>query len=159
MISIHLQEHRCENCHRLFFKGFVGLGFVEVKCSRCGHISILNSFDTLLSSKSDTYIIVYDSKGNVIVASRTAAKTLGYSREDLDAGVNIQNIDPLIGLPEIPEKPKLEDLKIWEFGHENLGPIATHIGKNGQSINARAQYYPIASNSRMYTIGVFSIVK
>lgn len=31
-------EYRCDNCKKLLFKGNVETGFVEIKCSKCGHL-------------------------------------------------------------------------------------------------------------------------
>lgn len=159
MISVHLQEHRCDNCHRLFFKGFIGLGFVEVKCSRCGEICILNSFETLLNGKKNIYIIVYDSAGQIIATSKSAANILGYCKQEFDSQTNfIHAIDPDIELPEITDNnPSVEDLKLWDIAHDSLSTSVGHISKDGSVISSTAQYFPIASHDTIYTIGVFTL--
>lgn len=36
-------NYRCGNCTKLLFKGDVLEGVVEIKCSKCGTISVTNS--------------------------------------------------------------------------------------------------------------------
>lgn len=37
-----LNEHRCDNCNKLLFKGELSVGQIETKCNRCGEVKIVN---------------------------------------------------------------------------------------------------------------------
>jgi phage FluMu protein Com len=39
MPEINLQDYRCENCNKLFFKGDVRHAVIEIKCRNCKQIS------------------------------------------------------------------------------------------------------------------------
>ena len=39
-MSNFLKEYRCQNCHKLFFKGNLQYAAIEIKCQRCKKINI-----------------------------------------------------------------------------------------------------------------------
>jgi hypothetical protein len=39
MPEINLQDYRCENCNKLFFKGDIRHAVIEIKCRNCKQIS------------------------------------------------------------------------------------------------------------------------
>ncbi len=45
-----LTEYRCTSCHKLFFKGLLVEGSIEVKCKHCHEINIIHAtqFNELL---------------------------------------------------------------------------------------------------------------
>jgi len=40
-MSNSLKEYRCEHCNKLFFKGALRQGTIEIKCRNCKRISTL----------------------------------------------------------------------------------------------------------------------
>jgi phage FluMu protein Com len=53
------------------------MGLVEAKCPRCGNISSLHSFDLLLRGRKHSYILVYNPKGRIVAATKSASDILG----------------------------------------------------------------------------------
>ena len=158
MFSVELEEQRCENCNRLLFKGILGLGFIEAKCTRCGNINLLHSFDSILLGKSDTYILVYDTLGKVIIASKNAMKILGYDTEEL-IGLPIKTLcENVKNLPPLPSKVDRDALAKWDTYHAQLPDKVTHHTKAGEGIQVAARFYPLLSANGIYSMGVFKII-
>jgi len=44
-----MEEHRCRYCRKLFFKGYLQSGLIEIKCRYCKNINIINGKGDILS--------------------------------------------------------------------------------------------------------------
>ena len=42
--GVLLREFRC-NCGRLLFRGLLFVSFVEIKCKKCGNVSVFKAMD------------------------------------------------------------------------------------------------------------------
>ena len=127
MLSLSLDEHRCNTCTKLLFKGTLGMGLIEVKCSRCGTLSLIHSFANYLKAKPTAYIIVYNPVGRVIAGSKSTKRILGKSIADIQ---DIHDIQPDIKLPPVPNvkvEPDgaLTQLEEWQHAYETLPHTAT----------------------------------
>lgn len=40
-MAISYAEHRCEQCHKLLFKGLLVEGELEIKCKSCAHVNVV----------------------------------------------------------------------------------------------------------------------
>ena len=154
MIAMELEEHRCEKCKKLLFRGLVGLGLVEVKCGRCGQVNVLISYDAMLHGKPGAYILVYNTSGEIIAASSSAEDVLGYTSGQLSK-LHITDVDHDLGVCDASTKASVDTLQDWEKIHERLQSTATHHGSDGQTVQAQARYYPIGTLTGIYTIGIF----
>jgi phage FluMu protein Com len=154
MMSALLDEQRCEKCSKLLFRGMVGIGFIEVKCARCGHINLLNSYDAMLHGTPGAYILVYDRNGRLIAGSNSAESTLGYSAAELQKQ-SMQKIDEEFDLSALKGDGNKKFLEQWEQFHKNLPHTVTHKTKNNKTLRNYARYYPIGSLTGVHTIGIF----
>lgn len=152
MISVGIEEYRCKNCKKLLFKGALGMGIVEVKCERCGNVSLLHSFDRLMRSKPGGYIVVFGSDGHIIAASKSVKSLLG---REFDRSDSILALDPTVNLGGLPEIVTQEALNKWEDTHRDLPSETTHHKGDGGQVAVTARYYPVISYSDVYTVGVF----
>jgi PAS domain S-box-containing protein len=153
-MPLKFHDQRCVKCKKLLFRGLLGLGIVEVKCSRCGHVSMLHSFDQLLRSKTGAYVLVYNPAGRVIVTSASASEVLGYSSEEF-CTLKIQSISPRNQIPVLDEHASLKALEYWQQHHNNLGETMSHLRKDGSYIEVNARFYPVASHDSYYTVGIY----
>ena len=154
MKAVELDDQRCKKCHKLLFRGVLGMGIVEVKCPRCGHISSLHSVDTLLRGKKEAYILVYNPQGKIIVASKSAYQLLGYSKDELDE-LRIQDISPRNQLPILDDVTTDDALQEWERYHIGLTRDIIHRKKEGTMLEVSARFYPIPSYNGFYTVAVY----
>lgn len=158
MVSRALDQIRCENCQKLLFRGIVGLGFIEVKCSRCGHVNVINSYDAMLHNTPGAYVLVYDSRGGLIAHSKSAEDILGYSTSELNRS-SMQDIDATF--PRIT--PTTSDHKLsrkeWESVHKHLSATVQHRTKDGATQPKAARYYPIDTFTGVYSVGIFYPLK
>lgn len=154
MMSALLDEQRCEKCSKLLFRGMVGLGFIEVKCARCGHINLLNSYDAMLHGTPGAYILVYDRSGRLIAGSHSAESILGYSADELQKQ-SMQEIDEAFDLSPLKGAGDRDFLTHWEKFHKNLSHHVNHKTKNNKMLENYARYYPIGSLTGVHTIGIF----
>ena len=154
MGSHHLEQIRCESCQKLLFRGIVGLGFIEVKCSRCGHVNVINSYDAMLHNTPGAYVLVYDSRGGLIAHSKSAEKILGYTTSELNQS-SMQDIDA--SFPRITPTPSDHKMtrQEWEDMHKNLPKTALHKTKKGENSPKAARYYPIDTFTGVYSVGIF----
>lgn len=155
MISVNLEEYRCKSCRRLLFKGTLGMGFIEVKCSRCGTVSLIHSFDKLLKGQPHAYILVYGSDGHIIATSKSATRLLQRNFKQTDT---IGLIDPQLSLPPLPNSPTYDDLSKWEEMHRQLPSKTVHTNGQNTPIEVNARYYPIASHADVYTVAIFYVL-
>jgi PAS domain S-box-containing protein len=154
MTSAVLDEKRCEKCQKLLFRGLVGIGFIEVKCTRCGHVNLLNSFDAMLHGTPGAYILVYDMTGNLIATSKSAERILGYGSKELQSRP-MSSIDETFELRTIAESSQEKTLAEWERQHKSLSRQVSHLTKEGDLLQNHARYYPIGVLTGVYTIGIF----
>lgn len=77
-----LRDHRCAQCRRLLFRGLLLAGSLEMKCPRCKTENIIRGIGGLPKQEGH-YFIVYDYDGNIVDASASTTKILGYSKEEL----------------------------------------------------------------------------
>ncbi len=153
MLAIKLSDQRCQNCNKLLFKGVLGLGLVEVKCPRCGNISILHSFDELLVSNPDAYILVFEPGGRIVAASDSALRQLGYSTEELTS-LTMQDLAGDHGYtpPEpVWDNPLLQTIN--QSAEDRMSKRTTRIKqytKSGEQITADVRHYPIGAMSGFY---------
>jgi PAS domain S-box-containing protein len=154
MIALDLDEQRCEKCQKLLFRGINGFGLIEVKCSRCGHVNLLNSYDAMLRSRPNAYIIVYDKGGRLIATSKSAESILGYTPEQLQ-NMDMKIIDPAFQLQPITSKTRDDALDEWEGLHKSFPGAVKHRTAAGSTVNSNARYYPIGTFTGVYTMCVF----
>lgn len=154
MMALQLDEQRCEQCEKLLFRGVIGIGFIEVKCARCGHLNLLNSYEAMLHGKPGAYILVYDHTGTIVAASTSAEDILGYSGPEL-TDMSIKKLGATCTLPDFRSDDTIEALEAWEDFHATLPPIVHQRCKDGTIVDADARYYPIGTVSGVYTIGIF----
>lgn len=57
-MGVPYKEYRCATCHKLFFKGFLVEGEIEVKCRSCHELS------TLVASKGDELMCLVENCPN-----------------------------------------------------------------------------------------------
>jgi phage FluMu protein Com len=63
------KEYRCQNCQKLFFKGFLVEGEVEIKCRACHELS------TIAASLNDKLLcMVEDCPNRIHLPNSSAAK-------------------------------------------------------------------------------------
>lgn len=158
MISAQLEELRCTNCNRLLFRGIMGLGFIEAKCSRCGAINLLHSLDNILLNKPDTYILVFDTSGRVTIASHNAGAVLGYEDSELIHLPLEEICAEAKGLPPLPHEVDGDALSLWEEYHKHLPDMVKHRRKDSNFVTATARFYPLLSANGIYSMGVFKII-
>lgn len=99
-----LAEYRCR-CGRLLFKGMLYLSIIELKCKKCGTITLFYEFDHMLDPAAGGYVFLVDETGLIVGASKTI-QSLGYSQAEA-GGMNIGQIDG--SLSEIRIKKILTD--------------------------------------------------
>jgi PAS domain S-box-containing protein len=151
---LRLKAQRCVHCNKMLFRGALGMGIAEVKCSRCGQISTLHSFNLMLRGRTDVYILVYNPDGRIIISSESAEELLGYSQEELK-DMSIQDISPKNQLYAIGKRSNPKELEEWEKYHANLPPDITHIAKSGESVQVFARFFPMAAYKDFYTVGIY----
>jgi PAS domain S-box-containing protein len=154
MIALDLDEQRCEKCQKLLFRGINGFGLIEVKCSRCGHVNLLNSYDAMLRGTPSAYIIVYDKSGRLIATSKSAEKILGYTPEQLQ-NMDMKTIDPAFQLQTIKSKNREDALDEWVGLHKGFPGTVKHRTAEGTEVSSNARYYPIGTFTGVYTMCVF----
>lgn len=153
MLAIKLNDQRCKKCNKLLFKGVLGLGLVEVKCPRCGNISILHSFDELLVSNPDAYILVFEPNGRIVAVSDSALRQLGYTTDEL-THLTMQDLGREYGYE--PPEPDWDNpllALINKSVEDRLAKRTTRIkqyAKDGKLITADVRHYPIGAISGFY---------
>ncbi len=156
MIALTLDEQRCTTCKKLLFRGSFGFGFVEAKCSRCGNINVLNSFDTMLRATKDVYIIVYNNDSQIIASSSSTEDLLHYTGKQL-ADLTMCAIDKDFPTTSCKLANNIESLDDWETLHNKLPTRSIHLTSQGEKIPVIARYYPIGTLTGIYSIGVFKL--
>lgn len=156
MIAVGIDESRCSNCDKLLFRGVLGIGFIETKCSRCGTVNIVHNFDGILEGRSGAYIIVCNPTGDIIIASKSVKAVLGYDVEELCA----KSIHDICACPEgvknhMALPSTVDSIASWEKLHAHMPPQIVHLTKAGKQLTANARYYPLHALSSLYTMCVF----
>lgn len=129
------------------------MGLVEVKCPRCGNISILHSFDELLVSNPDAYILVFEPVGRIVAASDSALRQLGYTTEELTS-LTMQDLGREYGYT--PPEPDWDNPLLATTNQSAEGRMSkrtTRIKqytKDGKLITAEIRHYPIGAMSGYY---------
>ena len=157
MVAVELDDQRCEKCQKLLFRGILGMGIVEVKCPRCGHISRLHSIEAILRGKTHTYVLVYNHAGKIILSSESARTHLHYTAAELN-NLHIQDISLRNHPPILEESSSTDALHAWEEYHTNLSSNMVHRTKRGEILKVRARFYPIAAYTGYYTVAVYDVV-
>ena len=130
MNTLFLNEHRCK-CGKLLLKGVFFDGTAEVKCKNCGSI---NKIGRLKLNNDDThYLLIINNKGEIINASRSACRILGYSCEEL-IGKHFTKINPTL--------PK-------EFGTKTFGP---------ESVLSEDNYFQLSTNHKTKDGKIISVI-
>jgi PAS domain S-box-containing protein len=101
MDILFLNEHRCQNCNKLLFKGIFIDSIVEIKCSRCGTINKKDS--RKLNYHFNQYLLKTNGLGDIISISGSASDMLGYTEKEL------------IGKNFLLIFPRIQDLMITKF--------------------------------------------
>lgn len=84
MEPLPLKEYRCD-CGKLLFKGMLAIGFVEVKCRRCGRLKLMTGLvNDVFDSESCT--IMLNRSGDILSSSRSANDVLGVNYIDIIGG-------------------------------------------------------------------------
>jgi PAS domain S-box-containing protein len=157
MGTTQLESLRCNSCGKLLLKGSLGLGIIEIKCGRCGSMNVFHSLDDLITEWPEAYILVFDSDGLIVTASRSAEQILGYTAEEF-SGLNMVKLNPKF------IHPKTGILTNYDIG-ENEQPISllgkrmykvTHIKKDGTPMAATARYYPFGPLNGKHTMIILS---
>lgn len=152
MNSLYLSEHRC-NCGKLLLKGLFFDGTLEIKCKKCGEINKIGSIK--LADDNYHYILVLDSKGNIINFSESALEMLGYSYEEL-LGKNVKEINPTIS-KETDDKLFCDNPILNEFNYNRRDTI--HRTKNGDNFPVSVFFKLHKVNSETKDYSVLAIVE
>lgn len=156
MIAVDVDQSRCSSCQKLLFRGVLGIGFIETKCSRCGTVNIVHNFDGILEGRNGAYIIVCNPQGEIIIASKSVKEVLGYEVQEVchmsihDICVCPKGAKKNWALPE-----KLDTIKAWEELHAHMPQQITHLTKSGEQVSVNARYYPLHALASLYTMCVF----
>jgi PAS domain S-box-containing protein len=156
MIAVGVDESRCITCNKLLFRGALGIGFIETKCARCGTINIVHNFDGILEGRTGAYIIVYNSNGEIIIASKSVKSVLGYEVDEIcnktisDICARHDGIKTHLALTG-----SVTSIAAWEKQHAHMPHEIIHIAKDGKKIAANARYYPLHALANLYTMCVF----
>jgi phage FluMu protein Com len=152
-------DHRCHTCNKLFFRGIFAVGILEIKCTRCGNVSLLNAFTNYPNDKNEhSYMLVYNSKGRIILATDNASKHLGFSRHEL-MSLTIPEISPRNQLYAVPQNADEKALKSWDEYHKELTPKIIHLTKKGNKLNVDAEFHTVASTTDYYAVGLYKVSK
>lgn len=150
-------DHRCYTCNKLFFRGIFAVGILEIKCTRCGNVSLLNAFTNVPNDKNEkSYMLVYNSKGRIVLATDNATKLLGFTRNEL-MSLTIPEISPRNQLYSVPESPDESALKSWDSYHQKLTPDIIHLTKSGEKIHVDAEFHTVASTTDYYAVGRYKL--
>jgi len=122
-----LKEQRCE-CGKLLLKGIFFDGTLEIKCKKCGAINKIGNIK--LVDDSNHYLLVINEKGNIVNASSSACKILGYYKEEL-IGMHFTKINPTMP-KEINDKFFGPESILNEDNHFQIE--TTHQTKDGKKI-------------------------
>lgn len=157
MVKTLLEELRCQSCGKLLLKGSLGLGVIEVKCTRCDAINLFHSLDDLVRSRDKSYILVFDQESKIVATSKNVETILSYSQAEL-IGLPMQTINPLF------VQPAPERLERYDVGGSKGGSLLgkqtyeiTHTKKDGAKLAVTARYYPFGSFSGEHTMIILSL--
>ena len=81
MDSMLNKEYRCD-CGKLLFKGMLSSGRIEIKCLRCGKILTISD-SNIINGPVDNYSISFKPNGEIVDASLSVEKILGYKPDEL----------------------------------------------------------------------------
>ncbi|HEY5589262.1 MAG TPA: PAS domain-containing protein [Candidatus Paceibacterota bacterium] len=122
-----LNEQRCK-CGKLLLKGIFFDGALEIKCKKCGTINKIGS--TKLADDDIHYSLFINDKGNIINASTSACKILGYKHEEL-IGLHFTKINTIVS-KDINDKLFRPESMLNEDNYFQLDTI--HQSKSGNKI-------------------------
>lgn len=153
MTQIPLDDLRCRQCHKLLLKGTLGLGVIEVKCTRCGVMNLFHALDDIVAGRPKFYVLVFNQDATIIAASKNVENMLGYTEDEL-IGLSMPILNPAFA------QPAAEKLSNYDIGENNvsgrlLGKQAyqiTHYKKDGTQLPVIARYYPFGSFSGELTM-------
>ncbi len=158
MMAIGLDDMRCEQCSKLLFRGSIGLGIIEVKCPRCGHINVLHAFEDLLRRQPNSYVIVFDSAGSIVAASKSTQKHLGYDLDDLrklsmrDLGVENHELQEITYESTPIEIANKEGSFLGQPRYNSR-----HTTKDKRVIDVAVRYYPFGIHSAQLTMAIYKL--
>jgi PAS domain-containing protein/phage FluMu protein Com len=154
MKNILQSNYRCTKCDKLLFRGLVLAGNVEIKCVRCGHITIIDTVidipDTIHGPKN--YSLIFN-EGSFVVKANTAAETiLGYSAAEFEK-LSFYDINPLIPANRYPV--------LWNefitYPDKVINVDTFHYTKDGQFISVIARIQQLVRNDVPYILYVMEV--
>lgn len=92
-----LQQYRCQSCNKLLFKGSLVISTVEIKCRKCGMISLFNVLDNN-KQRDDMASFLVNSQG-VIVNAGALSPAMGGQQRSL-IGTRLSALFNLLGAKE-----------------------------------------------------------
>lgn len=147
-----LLEYRC-TCHHLLFKGIISPGSrMQIKCKSCGKIVSLSGRDAN-DSIDDYFVLLLSDKGQIVDASFSAGKILGYQNNTLKT-MSIFDIVPTANMDAYKNMwSSLEKLPDQVFSSDTK-----FIKSNGKELTTRSRFKRYILNSKHCTIVFYEVL-
>ena len=137
-ISLAYNDYRC-NCGKLFFKGVIFNGGIEIKCPRCGQLK--SFFGSKRASIPGRYAFLTNRDGRIINASDSVRDCLKCDPETLSG----RNVSEFCGNAASEKTNKALISAITDDLHYFLAEIC-HQDKNGGQMPVRVMYKYLENN-------------
>ena len=105
-----------------------------------------------------SYMLVYNSKGRIVLATDNASKYLGFSRNEL-MSLTIPEISPKNQLYTVSDNADDAALKSWDKYHKQLTSDIVHYTKKGEELQLKAEFTTVASTTDYYAVGLYKVLK
>lgn len=152
MENIPLVEYRC-SCRRLLFKGMLVRSRVEIKCRRCGGITVFGDEHRVASRSKAQYSFVLDTHNSIVAVSENVPDILGYTPDEL-IGKFITDVLPYVRENNVQQWPR----NAGRLENGNVAFESVHKSKRGTRVPVRAHVTPAPVGDACFALYVFEVM-